>query len=348
MNDKIMNFIQILDRIINTNKSLFMKIISGIIIIIAILVIASCFNGEEKGNSSGNSYNSGLAVQDGKWIYYVEVDDNEPVGISKVKTNGKKKQKIADGYMYYLNIIDNNIYCLEYDEDKDQNNLIKIKTNGKEKEILARDIEEAQIIAIDKWIYYYKNQNLYRVKLNGTDRQKVSNKEIMYYQIEGNNIYYIYQNNNSQYIAKMKLDGTDSKRIAKIDTSETEEKYIALYVKAGKIYYITANEEYNKDYYLYKMNNKGENIEKICKIDDNILNVNMQQDAIYYIVAENYNSYKIKSIKYNGTAKETLKEEEMAGGISVTSDWIVYLGINEDYDDIMKMISLDGKKIEEL
>ena len=44
--------------------------------------------------------------------------------------NGKKTEKVADGYMYNLNIVDNYIYCLEYNEDEERNDLIKIKTNG--------------------------------------------------------------------------------------------------------------------------------------------------------------------------------------------------------------------------
>lgn len=346
MKEKLMKSFEFVKQFISANKSLCMKVIAGIIIVIAIFVIASCLKGTEYGNSAGNSYNVGIAVQDGSWIYYVEVDGNEPVGICKVKTNGKKTEKVAEGYMYYLNIIDNNIYCLEYDEDDYQNNLVKIQTNGKNKEILARDIDEAQVTAVDKWVYYYKNDNLYRVKLDGTDREKVSDKEIAYYQIDGDWIYYIYENDDSQYIARMKLDGDDSERIAKIDNSESYEEYKTLYVKDGKIYYIIAdiNDDYEIEYYLYKMNKKGEKIEKICKLDDNIETVNMQEDAIYYIVAEDYDDYKIKSIKYNGTDKTTIEQTEMAGGINLAGDWIVYLGTNEDYDGVMKMVSLDGEK----
>lgn len=350
MQEKLMKIIEFVKQFINANKSLYMKVIAGIVILIAVLVIAYCSKGNEYGNSAGNSSNAGIAVQDGKWIYYVEVDENEPVGIYKVKTNGKNIQKVVDGYMYCLNIIDNKIYCLEYDEDNDQNNLIKIKTNGKGKEILARNIDEAPVTAVGKWVYYFKNDNLYRVKLDGTDREKISSKDISYYQIDGEWIYYIYENNNSQYIARMELDGEDSERIAKLDISEEYKSYEALYVKGGKIYYIMSdmNDEYDTEYYLYKMNKKGEKVEKICNLDKNIQEINMQEDIICYTVTESYDDYKIKSIKYNGTDKATIKKEEMAGSINIAGDWIVYLGVNEDYDDIMKMVSFDGEKSKEL
>ena len=123
-----------------SNKSLYLKILEGLIIIIAIIVIGSCCKSTKYGNSSGNNNNFGIAVQDGKWIYYIEMDDDEPTGIFKVKENGKKTEKVIDGNIFGLNIIDNYIYCVEYNEDDAQYNLIRVKTNGNNKETLAKDL----------------------------------------------------------------------------------------------------------------------------------------------------------------------------------------------------------------
>ena len=171
--------------------------------------------------------------------------------------------------MWYLNVVDNYIYCLEYDEDKEQNNLIKVKTNGKKKEVIATDIDEAAITTVDDWVYYFKNDNLYRVELDGEDREKISNKDIEYYQIEGNWIYYIYDD----YIAKMKLNGEDSQKIAKADDSEY---FDSLYVKGNKVYYIMSklDDNYDWKYYLYKMNKDGEKAEEVCMLDENIYDSN--------------------------------------------------------------------------
>ena len=67
----------------------------------------------------------------GKWIYYIDVNDGQTVGISRIKTNGKHKEKIADGIVSELNIVGNEIFGIEYDERNLQYNLIKMKTNGK-------------------------------------------------------------------------------------------------------------------------------------------------------------------------------------------------------------------------
>ena len=347
MKEKMMKSINFITRFINDNKTLTMKAVAGVVILITIIVIASCLKGTEYGNTSGNSNNTGIATQDGKWIYYVEIDDSEPVGICKVKTNGKKTEKVAEGNMHYLNIVDNYIYCLEYDEEKLQNNLIKIKTNGKKKEILARDIEEETITVADGWVYYHKNDNLYRVKTNGTEKIKISSKDISYYQIDDNWIYYIYDKEGTEYIAKMKVNGEDNQRIAKAD----EDTYFeTLYIKGNKVYYVISeyDDNYNLDYYLYKMNKKGEKNEKICRLDSNINHINMQEDEIYYTVTEDYDSYKIKSIKYNGTNKRTIKEAEMVMNINIAEDWIFFVSVDDNYDNIVKMISIDGEIEKEL
>lgn len=348
MKEKLINSFKFVKEFVITKKSIFMKVLAVIIIVIALIVIGSCFKGAKYGNSAGNSSNMGLAVQDGRWIYYVEVDDDEPVGICRVKNNGKKTEKVVDGYMYELNIIDNYIYCIEYNEDEYRYDLIRVKTNGKNKETLARDIDEGQVVATDKWVYYYKNDNLYRVRVDGTDREKVSDKEISYYQIDGNWIYYIYEADNSQpYIAKMKLNGENAQRIAKADE---DEEYEALYVKGGKIYYIVSkvDENYDYEYSLYKMNKKGEKSEKICKIDENIQYINMQEDGIYYTTTEDYYDYEIKYIKYNGTDKKTIEETGEIEAINVVEDWIIIVEQDKNYDISMRMISIKGDKEKDL
>lgn len=325
--------------VFNINRKVIMRALAVIIVLITIIVLISCFKGKNNINIFANSDNRGLAAQEKKWIYYVDFDDDEPVGIKRIKQDGKKTEKVVDGAIAYLNISDGYIYCMEYDEDDEKCNLVKMKLNGKKKEEIAKDIDLKPINVLDKWVYYYKNNNLYRVKKSGDDREKVSEKDIQYYQIDGKWIYYIYSKDSTCYIAKMKLNGEDNERIAKTDSI-----YEALYVDGGKVYYIEAkaNKNYDYDYILYKMNTKGEKEEKICKIDTNIQEINMQKDRIYYTVTEDYNDYEIKSIKYNGEGKTTIKKVEQIENINITGKWITFLDEAGDYT--IRMISVDGKK----
>lgn len=342
------NLIEILKNIKNiilTNKKITMEILAGIIIIVTILVIASCFKTNKFENSTGNNNNLGLATQAGNKIFYVDIDDGEIVGICKMNKNGKKTEKISEGMLSNINVMGNYIYCIE--SENSEKNLIRIKTNGDKREILARDIERGAITVTEKWIYYYKNNNLYRAKLDGTDKEKISEKDILYYQIEGNWIYYIYKNDSSKYIARMKLNGTKAERIAK---AEDTEDFETLYIKNGKIYYISAilEENYDYTYYLYKINKNGNKKERICKIDTNVQYINMQEKNIYYTTTTDYNTYTIKSIKYNGTDKTTIKKTGELTGINITEDWIIYLGTNDDNDNVLKMIEHNGDKEKDL
>lgn len=350
MKEKIMKIFGTTKQFIQVNKSLCIKVLAGIILVVAIIIIASSLKGTQYGTLVGNANNMSLAVKDGGWIYYTATDGDEIVGINKVKANGSKIEKIAEGNFSEINIIGNKIYCLEYDEDDYKINLISMKKNGKDKETLARDVDLETVIAVDKWVYYSKNDNLYRVKLDGTDREKISSKNILYYQIEGKWIYYIYEKDSSSYIAKMKLDGEDSEKIAKIDTSDEYKEYQELYVKGGKIYYVMSkvNDEYDTEYYLYKMNKKGENVEKVCKLGTSLTTINMQADAIYYTVKKDYKEYEINSVNYNGTEKTMIKEEETVGKMNIVGDWIMYLGYNDDDELVVKMLSIDGEKSKEL
>ena len=48
---------------------------------------------------------------------------------------------------------------------------------------------EVSHLVMEKWVYYFKNSNLYRVRTNGTDREKISDRKISYYQIDGSKIF---------------------------------------------------------------------------------------------------------------------------------------------------------------
>ena len=346
MKEKLLNCFSTVKSIFSNNKSLVLKCIAALIIVIAVIVVLSCFKGGSKINTIANSHNVGLVAKDGSWLYYVDVDDDEPAGIKKIKQNGKKSKNVADGYFYCLNVDDGYIYCIETDEKEQKSNLVKMKTNGKKKETLASNIDEDVINVVDKWVYYYKNGNLYRVNKSGEDRTKVSERDISYYHIDGKWMYYIYSKSGTDYIAKKNLDksklaDSNDEKIIKDSDAEFE----ALYVKGKTIYYISSkmNKDYDYESTLYKVDKKGENSEKIHKLGTGVKSINMQKDKIYYITTEDYDEYEIKSIKYNGTEEETIKKDEYASNINVTGKWITYLSEDDD-DTIIKMISTDGKK----
>ena len=311
--EKLLQIKDIVLEFIQTHKPLVLKILAAMIVIITILVISSVFKKDEIGNTSGNlNFNYGIVAEDGKWTYYMEFDDNEPSGIYRVKTNGEKTQKILGGYYEYVNVVDNYIYCLEKDEDDNQYNLVKIKTNG----------------------------NLYSIKTNGSDKNKISDKNIQYYEICNNLIYYIYENDGNSYIARMKLDGDKNTRIGKLEDDE----YIALHVKGSKVYYIVL--EGGSQYKLYKMNKNGEKEERIYTFSEDIENINMQDDAIYYTVKDG--EYKICTINYKAANKGVIKKVSNLDAIGISGKWVFYVYENEDNEIVIERIKINGEQQQSL
>lgn len=340
--ERVLQIKNIVINFIKEHKKIALRLLACLIVIITVIVITSVFKKEKNGNSAGNLIqNKGLSVAVGKWIYYVEFDDGEPSGIYKVKNNGEKTEKIKSGYFEYLNVIDKYIYCLEKDEEKNQYNLVKMKTNGNKKETIARNIDHSPITAIKGKIYYFKDGSLYSIKDNGSKSKKISDKKISYYEIDGNTMYYIYENEGSSYIAKMKLNGkNDNIRIGKLEDAE----YVALHVKGNKIYYIVKENE--KSYKLYKMKKNGEKEERIYSFTEKISNINMQDDAIYYV--ENDNGYKISTINYKAGNKGTIKKLDEEVDFTIANKWVVYVTKNKDNEVIVERITVKGEKEQSL
>ena len=327
--------------LIKINRSLFLRILAVLIVIITIIVITSVFKKDEVGNTAGNlNFNYGISAEAGKWTYYMEFDDNEPSGIYRVKTNGEKTQKIIDGYYLYLNVLDNYIYCLEKDEDEKQYNLVKIKTNGNKKETLAKNIDNATVTVSGDRVYYFKDGNFYSIKTNGSNKEKISDKDIKYYEVCNNLIYYIYENEGDSYIAKMKINGDNNTRIGKLEDDE----YIALHVKGSKVYYIVLEDD--SQYKLYKMNKNGEKEERIYNFSENIENVNMQDDAIYYTVRDG--DYKISTINYKAADKGVIKKVSNLDAIAISGRWVFYVYENEDDEIVIERIRTNGEKQQSL
>ena len=73
----------------------------------------------------------------GKTIYYVTQNEKNEVAIYKVKTNGKKDEKIVDlqSVNVYINVVGDYIYYTDNTEDSIYYySIYRIKTNGKDKE----------------------------------------------------------------------------------------------------------------------------------------------------------------------------------------------------------------------
>ncbi len=231
----------------------------------------------------------------GDYIYYLTKGENNSLLIKKVKTNGDElstvkeiqttisKFYIVDNVIYYANLgessglskisIDTNAetqICEDNIEDfvvtssniyytDDFGYLYSMNLSGTDKKTLLNDeITEFQVY--EDWIYYYKESEsfLSRIKIDGSERETVTDKVNSYiFNIYKDKIYF-YDLENSN-ISSIGINGKNLKVITEIKTNKTR---INLTTN-GQIYYLDASSGDNNIYQMYRIGTNGGNLNEI-------------------------------------------------------------------------------------
>lgn len=178
-------------------------------------------NGEEKQILSKKTIENYEVI--GKWIYYSYIDESK-YAIAKMRNNGEDVTKIDNDASRVFFVDNNNIYYIyeNYDENESEYNyeLYKIKTNGKDKNKVA-DI----------------GQN---IQFNGIN-------------FDGDKIYYAKtsKDNDILSIYSMKINGKDETKIVDIQGAST-----IINVHDGFIYYTDENDNGDSNIFRIKTNGK--------------------------------------------------------------------------------------------
>jgi hypothetical protein len=102
------------------------------------------------------------AIPEGQWLFFINSEDEY---VCRMKTNGSDFEKLKDIHAGSINVADGWIY---FSNILDENKLYKVKTDGNGLTKLSDD-EALQISVIDGWIYY----GSLRIKTDGTGRETV-------------------------------------------------------------------------------------------------------------------------------------------------------------------------------
>ena len=247
------------------------KILIWALILLVLLVLCVVFIVNKKPeNVSGNLKNLGFTVGYGKTTYSLVYRDGVPDGIYKIDKNNKVK--ISDDYGYFLNKSGKYIYYI----DAVDGNIIKMQKDGKQREVVVESVDTEIMTVAGGYIYYFDNSYFYRIKINGENKKRISNKSLEMYQIVGKYIYYSYMDDGSYSIARMETNGENSQRIA---TNLGK----SFFVNGKYIYYIYRNINEN-NYELCKININGEKQEVISKINGYLdeETINFYDNSVYY------------------------------------------------------------------
>lgn len=272
------------------------------------------------GNSMGNQNGgSGIAAQEGEWIYFCNASDERR--IYKMKLDGSGKEKISDDSAASLEVLDGWIY---YRNDSDGLKLYKMTVEGSEKVCLRNDGTYRHKV-MGEWIYFiYENIDLIieggtspdylgKMRLDGTEFTLLSLEDCNTFAVSEGWIYVAIngeESKNSSGIYKMDTSGEIIQKL-----SDNVGGY--LNIVDGWLYFFN-----HEDFKLYRVRTDGTSEEKIC--DDRAEYIHVYKDWIYYCaVEEDQHLYRIR---IDGSSKEKLSDDRV-NEICIIGDRLVYTNV---------------------
>ncbi|MCL2196186.1 MAG: DUF5050 domain-containing protein [Treponema sp.] len=166
------------------------------------------------------------------------------------------------------------------------------------------------------YIYYHNAMDggkIYKMRADGTQRQKLNNNESCFINVLGEWIYYIDFSGKGN-IYKMRTDGTQPQKL-------NDEASYSLSVVGEWVYYLTSSDESK----IYKMRTDGTQRQKLNndKIDEPF---NLTDEWIYY--ANRDDGRKIYKIRTDGTQRQKLNND-YSSYINLEGDWVYYSNVSD-------------------
>ena len=179
------------------------------------------------GNTAGNLYNAGYFCEHNGIVYFANPDDN--YCLYSMNPDGTDMKKLADISVSYLNADDHYIYFCRMKGSSDtafsflplnSNSLSRLSINGKGDSVVLDDAPSMYASLCGNYIYYVhydkeEASTLYKIKIDGTDKEQVSKDPFFTASADGQFIYYngltgnhnIYEMNTSSDSAHVIYEG---------------------------------------------------------------------------------------------------------------------------------------------
>lgn len=275
-----------------------------------------------EGNTTSNILNSGIISEKNNWIYYNDSDglykmksdggsitkiskDNSDYinvvnnyiyysnlsdgnSIYKIKTDGSDRSKIINTSVKSINVLGKWVYYCKSTENGLNFRLYKINLDGSNNTKISDDsIVDGNFTVVNGFIYYKVNsenggEDLYRCKLDGSQKHKLLDN-IDNFTINDKNIYY-YTSLNNGGLFKVNLDGTNKTKLS-------DDVIDLIAISDNNIYY-TVNQHINK--ILYSIDLNGKNKTKLYESND-FTNLNVTKNLLFFNTTTS-ESYAIKNI----------------------------------------------------
>lgn len=355
--------------------------IFAITIIMLIFVISALFRINKKlvvGNTIGNIINYGYTAKDGEWIYYIYPNEyDSKIGIYKIKTNGKEKQKVLmeniddivsinvyKDYVYFIGTLNGNYSS----NDTVDNKIYRVKTDGTNLEVINDNFFNnscREIYVVNDLVYYIGlDGNIYTMNLDGTDKKVIIKNGTGYLGITDK--YIIYNVNENQATSENEISNTkkteSSKDIEYVTYIMNLDGTNSRPILEGKRLYSVNIED---DYVYFTNEDK-----KICKtlIDSNKLeivinteayNLNVYDGYGYYLTysSEEQDALAIYKVKLNGKLRTPQMIADLNAYtmfINVLGEYVSYMDrgennafinlVKNDASDVIQLYTIDYNK----
>lgn len=206
------------------------------------------------------------------------------------------------------------IYYCNY---SDNQNLYKMKYDGTSPVKLSSDGGISHINVLGNWIYYSGNDGkLYRMDTNGSSKSLMLNEEIYFLYVESDWIYYY----SGGALYRMKTDGSIKSKI--VDSTDMWHYYI----QGSYVYFLE-----DGNIMRVGMDGKG----KTAVVRNGVREFSVSDGFIYYLASDQ----KLYRVNMDGTGVRMLVDGYVES-INVTGNWIYYLNASEN-DNLYK-IAVDG------
>ena len=295
-------------------KTKYLKPILVICVLIVIAVAISFLMKEKtiynegyvNGNTAGNLYSGGMFCEHNGTIFFANPKDGNR--LYSMDSNGQNLKKLSNDVANYINADDNYVYYVRNNVSQSldfeffsffRNALCRIPRNGGDVKILDTDPCNYATL-VGNYIYYlhYDTEDastLYKVKIDGTDRQQVRKEAILTCCTEGQYFYY--------------SGDKDSGSIYRFDTA-TDAAFV---IYEGNCYKPTVDENGTNIYFIDGNQNTAlvhTNTsfgETSVVTEDQIDSYNVYGDYIFYQKYDGENSG-ICMIKNDGTGYMMIKK----------------------------------------
>ena len=287
-----------------------------------------------KGNSQSNINNHGVVAETKDFFFYVEKNTiykntktfEDQIALIKRPTSEGKDT---------LNVIEDWVFFRQGKEIK------RMKIDGSSVTTIFNGYSfDMRIFGNNIYFIRFSDDKLYRMDLNGRNREVVVDKKVRNMTIYNDMIYYCYESPESEkveekefYLNKIKLDGSEDKLLLKAEVRDivVDEKYL---------YYT------DEDFRLFRLDLSDNSIEQVS--DENIVKFVKDDKWIFYTLKDPDDEHRSKGLYRMDLDGENIIEVDKDSyiyevGLGITEDWIFYLSSDDYNDSVLKRKSKDGK-----